>query len=55
MLSGRYSKLAVAVAGAATTAIETYAAHTSWAPIVIGAIAAALVWLVPNTPPGPPK
>jgi hypothetical protein len=53
VISGRYSKLVVALAGVATSGIETYARAAHWAPAVTAAITAALVFLVPNSGAGP--
>jgi hypothetical protein len=54
-----YSKLAVSIAGAALTALETTYAGAHWLPPVTAAISAVLVYLVPNVPaaagrPAPP-
>ncbi len=48
-----YSKLAVSVAGAALTGLETSFAGAHWLPPVTAAISAVLVYLVPNVTAGP--
>lgn len=47
----RYNKLIVALAGVAVTAVDATQGHASWQAVVIAAITAALVFLVPNASP----
>lgn len=52
--AGQYSKLLVAVAGAALTIVQTAYPAATWAPAVTACLSAVLVYLVPNTDPPPP-
>lgn len=45
---GKYSKAIVAVAGVATTALQTAFPGSHWAAVAIASISALLVYIVPN-------
>lgn len=48
----RYSKLIVAITGVAAQAAQFYAHGHEWGQLVTAVLAAVLVGLVPNVPPG---
>jgi hypothetical protein len=47
---GNLSKFIVTLFGMASTAIQTYWATATWAPIATAALTAIVVYLVPNAP-----
>jgi len=48
---GQYSKFIVSILGTAAVAITTFGHNASWAPVVLSAISAISVYLVPNAAP----
>jgi hypothetical protein len=51
ILSGTASKFVVSVLGAVATSLSTYYSADHWSTIVIAAITALSVYLVPNSKP----
>jgi hypothetical protein len=49
--AGRYNKFLVSLFGTASVGVTTYGHNASWVPLALSAIAAAVVYLVPNVPP----
>ena len=47
---GQYAKFIIAVLGAASVSITTFAGTAAWAPTALSIISAILVYLVPNAP-----
>jgi hypothetical protein len=50
---GQYSKFIVAVLGAISTGVTTFGHNSPMTSTVVAAIAAVVVWLVPNQPKPP--
>lgn len=59
IFTGQASKFLVAIMGAVSSSLTLYYGNEHWVPIVVSAIAAIGVYLVPNssstTPVEPPK
>lgn len=49
--AGQYSKFVVSVLGTVAVALTTFAHNATWVPVVLSAISAISVYLVPNSTP----